>query len=185
MQNKILILGPQGSGKGTQAVRLSQKLKLPALSMGQLLRDEIATGSELGKEIDEIIHGDRPLVPDYMALDVLKKRLEQKDTERGYILDGYPRTMEQYEMYKTFDIPTAVMVIDVPREESLKRLNKRAEIEGRSDDTPELINRRLELYHEETEPVIETYRQEGILHVVDGVGEMEEVEQRVNDALEI
>lgn len=181
--HKILILGPQGSGKGTQANRLAEKLGIPALSMGQLLRDETATGSELGKEIEKICLGDRPLVPDYMALDVLKKRLVQDDCQNGYIIDGYPRTIEQKKLFDEYDQPTALLVIDVPREVSLERLSKRAELEGRKDDTPELIERRLALYHEETEPVIAEYRALGLLHEINGDGTIEEVQQRIDEAL--
>lgn len=182
--HKILILGPQGSGKGTQATRLSQKLGVPAISMGQLLRDEVASGGALADEISSYIDKGQ-LVPDELALRVLEKRLEQSDCENGYILDGYPRNMAQYEVFKEFDQPTAVLVIDVPEEVSMKRLTHRAEVEGRKDDTPELIKERLKIYHEDTAPVIEQYKKEGLVHRIDGIGTMGEVEQKINDALRI
>lgn len=182
--NKILILGPQGSGKGTQAVRLSQKLGIPALSMGQLLRNEITSGSDLGKEIDSIINKGE-LVSDKMALEILKKRLQDDDAQKGYILDGYPRNKAQYDAYKTFDTPTAVLLIDVPHGESMRRLLKRAETEKRADDAPDLIARRLEIYAEDTRPILDLYDAENLVKKIDGIGEMEEVEVRIDDALGI
>ncbi len=177
--NKILILGPQGSGKGTQAGRLAQKLGIPALSMGQLLRDEVALGGELAKKIADIINVGN-LVPDDIALEVLKKRLKQTDAANGYILDGYPRTIAQYEAYKTFDVPTAVLVVVVPKEETMARLAGRASLEGRVDDTPEFIERRLSLYEAETKPVIDIYRKQGIIREVNGLGTPDEVEANIH-----
>lgn len=182
MHHKILILGPQGSGKGTQATRLSQKLSIPALSMGQLLRNEVASGSDLAKTISSFIDAGH-LVPDDVTLAVLKKRLEQPDCVNGYILDGYPRNKAQYDVYKEYDIPSEVLVIDVPKEVSLERMAHRAEVEQRNDDTPELIAERLRVYHEETEPIIEIYKEQGLARMIDGVGTMEEVEGRIDDAV--
>ncbi len=184
MKHKILVLGPQGSGKGTQANILSKKLNIPALSMGQLLRDEAASGSELGKKIKELIDSG-VLVSDDVALDVLKVRLQKPDAEEGYIIDGYPRNMAQFHTFNNFDVPTALVVVTVPEEETLKRLLKRAEIEGRADDTEELIKKRLAIYHNDTEPIIEEYRKMGVVKDVDGVGEIEEVEKRIEEALRI
>lgn len=185
MMHKIIILGPQGSGKGTQAKLLSQKLGIPTFSMGQLLRDEIATGSELGKQINEILLGEHPLVSDNLALDTLKTRMAKGDTDNGYIIDGYPRDLAQYALFTQFDQPTAVVLIDIPYEESIKRLTKRAETESRTDDTPELIKRRLDIYKNETMPVVEKYREAGLLKIIDGMGTIEEVQARINAALEI
>ncbi|PIQ67268.1 adenylate kinase [Candidatus Uhrbacteria bacterium CG_4_10_14_0_2_um_filter_41_7] len=182
---KILIAGPQGSGKGTQATRLSQKLGIPALSMGQLLRDQITEGGELGKEISKVIYEDGELVSDELALRILKKRLEQADAQDGYILDGYPRNVEQYNAFKAFDMPTAVILINVPLDESMRRLARRADIEKRADDEPEQIKRRLEIYEEETKPVLELFKSQGVLKVIDGMGTMEEVEERIEEALVI
>ena len=184
MKHQILFLGPQGSGKGTQATILAETLGVPALSMGQLLRDEKASGSDLGKTIADIIdRGD--LVPDDMTTAVLKKRLEAEDVQKGFIIDSFPRYMEQYENSKDFFQPTAVIALHIPYEESISRLLKRAEIEGRADDTREKIEHRLDLYKKETEPVIETYNELGVAHVVDGVGTIEEVQARILDALQI
>lgn len=181
---KIFILGPQGSGKGTQANLLSQKLGIPALSMGQLLRDETASGSDLGKEIQDVINRGE-LVSDQLALQILKGRLSREDAKDGYILDGYPRNKAQYEAFASFDAPTAVLVITVPREESVARLMRRAQIEQRPDDTKEAIERRLEIYDQETKPIIDWYRAQGIVHEINGVGSLEDVEARIDAALEV
>lgn len=116
-------MGPQGSGKGTQAQKLVAHLGIPAFAMGQLIRDEVATGSAYGRKLEEIINlGD--LVSDTDAAGLLKHRLARSDTQQGYILDGYPRNLSQYAVFD-FDTPTHVIAIDVPREESLKRLGGR------------------------------------------------------------
>ena len=197
-------MGPQGSGKGTQAERLAAHLGIQAFSMGQLLRDEIATESDLGKKFDAILRrGD--LVSDEDAATMLKFRLQKPDAQDGYILDGYPRNLSQWNAFD-FDTPTHVIVIDVPRDESLKRLGGRltcrscnkvgsmadgikpgdrcvcaGEWYQRSDDMPEAIARRLEIYEHDTQPVIEKY---GVLGKhVDGVGTVEEVADRIKSAL--
>lgn len=198
--HKLLLMGPQGSGKGTQAEKLAVQLGIPAFGMGQLLRDEIASGSELGQKCDAIVkRGD--LVSDQDAAETLKHRLAKPDAQQGYILDGYPRNLSQYAAFD-FDTPTQVIVIDVPRDESLKRLGGRLTCRGcgkvgamsdglkpgdhcacggewyqRDDDTPAAIERRLEIYEKDTSPVIEKY--DGLVKHVDGVGSVEEVFQRI------
>lgn len=203
--HKILLMGPQGSGKGTQAERLSKQLGIPAFSMGQLLRDEMATASELGQKFEAIMkRGD--LVSDEDAALMLQKRLKQPDTQDGYVLDGYPRNMSQYEAFK-FDSPTSVVVIDIPADESIKRLGGRLTCKAcgavgamrdglksgdlcecggewyqRKDDTPEAIKRRLEIYEQDTAPVVEAYGD--IVKRVDGVGTIDEIFQRILSVLE-
>lgn len=184
MEQRILITGPQGSGKGTQAEILSKKLQMPALSLGQLFRDEIASGSEFGCKLEAIL-GRGDLVGDEDALNVLKNRLAQPDARNGYILDGYPRNIEQLRAFDTIEAPQVLLVLDVPREESVKRLLKRAEIEGRPDDTAELIEHRLKIYEEKTQPVIEEYERRGIVKYVNGLGTVEEVADRIEEALNI
>ncbi|OGL67181.1 hypothetical protein A2856_03920 [Candidatus Uhrbacteria bacterium RIFCSPHIGHO2_01_FULL_63_20] len=204
---KILLLGPQGSGKGTQAKILERELRIPAFSMGQLLRDEAASGSELGREIDRIISGGN-LVSDKVAAQVLRARLSRPDVANGYILDGYPRSLEQANEF-TFDKPTHVMVIEVPKDESMKRLGGRltcftcgrvyamrdghaagdacecgGKMEVRTDDTPEAIEKRLKIYDEETEPLIAVYGGQGLVRRIDGVGSVEEIHNRIVKALE-
>ncbi len=201
---KILMMGSQGSGKGTQAEILSRELGIPAFGMGQIIRDEIATGSAFGKKLSDIILPGN-LISDEDAAHLLKLRLAKPDTARGYILDGYPRNIAQYNQF-TFDAPTHMLVIDIPREESLRRLGGRLTCRGcakvgamkdglkpgdrcpcggewfqRADDTPEAITRRLEIYQNDTQPVIEKYA--GLVHRVDGVGSVQEVAERIHSAL--
>lgn len=202
--NKILLMGPQGSGKGTQAQRLSDKLGIPAFGMGQLLRDEIARGTELGTKFDEILKRGE-LVSDEDAAQMLKGRLSADDVQNGYILDGYPRNMSQFNAFN-FDTPTHVIVIEVPRDESLTRLGGRLTCSGtgavasihdglkpgdpceggewyqRPDDTPEAIERRLEIYETDTAPVIEQYGD--LVTRVDGVGTIDEVFTRILNAIQ-
>lgn len=201
---KIFILGPQGSGKGTQGELLSDRLQLPVLSMGQLLRDEVAQKSVIGQEMEEILRrGD--LVPNQMAATVLHARLSKPDIEHGYILDGYPRDMNQYEVF-TFDRPTHVFVLEIPLDVSLSRLAgrltcntcgkvsnisqgyaigdmcstcKTGHFIHRDDDTDEAIRRRLAIYHKETEEVIRALETQGLVHHVDGIGSVEEVDDRI------
>jgi len=205
MIHKILLMGPQGSGKGTQAEKLSVQLNIPAFGMGQLLRDEIASGSELGEKFDAILKRGE-LVSDEDAAQMLKRRLAKPDTQNGYILDGYPRNLSQFAAFD-FDTPTHVLVIDVPREESLKRLGGRltcracgkvgalkdgikpgdqctcgGEWYQRDDDTPAAIERRLAIYEKDTSPVIEKYGE--LVRHVDGLGSVEEVFQRIIKVIE-
>ncbi len=201
---KILMMGPQGSGKGTQAEILSRELGIPAFGMGQLIRDEIATGSEFGKKLYDIILPGN-LVSDEDAAHLLKLRLAKPDVTHGYILDGYPRNLAQLAQF-TFDTPTHVIVIDIPREESLRRLGGRLTCRGcgkvgtmsdairsgdrcacggkweqRADDTPSAIERRLEIYENDTAPVIAKYG--SLVKHIDGVGSVEEVFERILAAL--
>ena len=201
---KIFLMGPQGSDKGTQSERLSEYLGIPAFGMGQLLRDEVGTGSEFGNKLKNIMKlGD--LVSDEDAAHVLKLRLEKLDTKTGYILDGYPRNLAQYQAFN-FDLPTHVLVIDIPREESLKRLGGRLTCDHcgkvgslndgltsgdkdfcggvwyqREDDTPEAISRRLDIYEHETAPVIEKYIDR--VTRINGVGSIDDVFRRIIDTL--
>lgn len=171
---KILIMGPQGCGKGTQAAIISQRLGLPHLSMGQLLREardqyeEIRIAQEKGE-----------LVPDHIVRAVLVARLAQPDCMHGYILDAFPRSESQYQSAEGIVEPTAVIVIHVPFEISMDRMRSRARLEKRDDDTPEAMRRRLEIYEEETKPIIEKYRSMGLVRDVDGVGTIDEVADRI------
>src|SRR3989339_21238 len=208
MTHKILLVGPQGSGKGTQAQILSEKLNVPAFAMGQLLRDEVAAGTEVGMKVKWILESGH-LVSDLVAAEVLQARLKRPDVANGYILDGYPRNLEQYGMF-TFDEPTHAIVIEVPREESLKRLGGRLTCERcgkvyamssgssigdpcacggsllqRSDDVPEAINRRLDIYDHDTIPMLAKFEDRCILRRVNGVGTVKEVQDRILAGLEM
>lgn len=180
---KILLLGPQGSGKGTQAALLSHKLGIPALSMGQLLRDEIARGGMIADRIRAIVEGGG-LVADDVAIVVLAKRLQEPDAQIGYILDGFPRNEEQFAAYDQYDQPTHVIVLNLPKDLSLDRIAHRTRTEQRADDTPEVIAKRLALYDAETIPMLEHhYTSRGIVHQVDASGTIDEVASRVWKAL--
>lgn len=181
---RILILGPQGSGKGTQAKRLAESRGLAHVATGDILRAAVATGSELGRRVQPILErGD--LVPDDLMIDLIRDRLERED---GYVLDGFPRTLPQAEaldaMLAEIDKPLdAVILLQVSDEVATERLQARAAAEGRADDAPDAIRNRLRLYHELTEPVVERHRADGTLLAVDGEGTVDEVAADIEDAL--
>jgi adenylate kinase len=181
---RILILGPQGSGKGTQAKRIAEAYGCPHVATGEILRAAISDGSELGSRVQPVLaRGD--LVPDELMVDLIRERLEG---EGGFVLDGFPRTLPQAEaldsmlaeIAKPLDIVLLLMVGD---EVASERLLGRAAAEGRTDDAPDVIRNRLRLYHEQTEPVVERYRTEGILVPVDGEQTVGAVAADIDDAL--
>jgi adenylate kinase len=181
---RILILGPQGSGKGTQARRLAATRRLAHVATGDMLRRAVADGSELGGRVKPILErGD--LVPDDLMIDLIRERLEGQD---GFILDGFPRTLPQAEaldtMLEEIGKPLdAVILLSAGDDVATERLQGRAEEEGRADDAPEAIRNRLRLYHELTEPVVERYRRGNTLVAVDGEGKVDEVANDIEDAL--
>lgn len=186
MARRILFLGPQGSGKGTQASRLSTLLGVPHISSGDMLRQAVAEGTDLGKRAEAIMAaGD--LVPDDLVVAMVAERLGKDDARCGFLLDGFPRTEAQAQALDEAvhgDAVDTVVLLDVPREELMARLLKRAEEQGRKDDTPEAISRRLELYHEETAPLADYYPQRGVnLARIDGLGAIDEVFVRIATAL--
>lgn len=178
MMHRIFLLGPQGCGKGTQAAILAERLKIPQFSMGGLLRKAAAGTDELAGRIRAIQEAGE-LVPGTVVAEVLRARLDKPDCADGYILDGFPRNQDQYEAYAKHDKPTAVIVIQVPRDVSIDRIAHRARTEQRTDDTPDAIRRRLEIYDQDTEPMINNYRAQGLVREVDGVGTVEEVADRI------
>lgn len=166
----LIILGPQGSGKGTQAKLLAEKFHITHISTGALLREEAATDTEKGKLISDILKTGE-LVPFETVLDVMEPVLLR--SKSGFILDGTPRDLSQAEYLDSFlaerkIIIDKVILLDIPRDVSLSRLAKRAITEGRSDDTPEAINERLDIYNHQTLPVIDFYRKQGKLLTIDG-----------------
>jgi adenylate kinase len=184
----ILLLGPQGSGKGTQAKRISEAYGIPHIATGDILRAAISAGTELGRKVKPIYdRGD--LVPDDLMIELIRERLAQDDTEKGFALDGFPRTLPQAdaldpmlrEIGKELSV---VFVLQVPHEVSIERLLKRARIEGRVDDTPEAIAKRLEIYRRETEPLIEWYRIRSNVVTVHGDRSVNEVFAEIQQALE-
>src|SRR5699024_8096628 len=167
IMTRLLIMGPPGSGKGTQAVRIADKMAIPAISTGDIFRYNVKELTELGKEAKTYIDSGN-FVPDHVTNRMAADRLNHSDVANGFLLDGYPRTMGQVaalsEMLQEQGTSlTAVLVLEVPDEETAELLLARAETEGRSDDTEEVIKRRLELYHQETSDLIEEYIELGIV----------------------
>ena len=184
---RLVLLGAPGSGKGTQAARLKEHLQVPHISTGDLLRAEVAAGSPLGLQAREVMaRGD--LVSDDILLGMLKDRFSRDDTRAGFILDGYPRNLAQaaaldrllQDLGQKFD---AAIQLAVDNEQIIERLAGRAKAEGRADDTPDSVRHRLNVYDEQTAPVIEFYRAQGQLTVVDGVGSLDDVFNRIVEAL--
>lgn len=184
---RLIFLGPQGSGKGTQAARLARLMGVPHISTGVMLRQAVADGTELGKKADAIMQaGD--LVPDDLVVAMVGERLAQDDARCGYLLDGFPRNVSQAEaLDAVLESPLDGLVqLDVPHEELMNRMLLRAEAEGRADDTEEGISRRLAIYWDETAPLSDYYRATGVrVYVVDGFGEIDEVTGRVALALAV
>jgi adenylate kinase len=184
----VLLLGPQGAGKGTQAKRISAEYDIPHIASGEILRAEMEAGTELGRRVRDVYdRGD--LVSDDLMIELIRTRLAQPDTEAGFILDGFPRTTVQAEALDEMfgDIGrsfSVVFALQIPDEVAFERLRKRAEIEGRADDTDEAIRRRLENYHRETEPLIEYYRARGNLVPIHGDRTENEVFAEIQSALE-
>ena len=184
----VLLLGVQGSGKGTQAKRLAAEYGLAHVATGDMLRTAIANGTPLGQRVKPIYDaGD--LVPDDLMIELIRERLAQPDTEAGFILDGFPRTMPQADaldsMLAEIDRPlTVVLELQVPDKVAIERLRKRADEEGRSDDTPEAIAKRIELYHELTKPLVSHYRLAGNLVGIHGDRPENEVFAEIQQAVE-
>ena len=185
----LLVLGPQGSGKGTQAQRLSADHGIPHVSTGDMFRAAIADGTELGRRVEPILAAGE-LVPDELTVALIRERLSKPDTAAGFVLDGFPRNLAQAEeldamlaeIGRTLD---AVLFFDVPDEVALERLLGRADEEARHDDRPDAIERRLEIYHEHTEPVVERYRTTGKLVPLHAARSVDEVTAEIADALEL
>jgi adenylate kinase len=188
MPLNILLLGPQGAGKGTQASRISAEYGIPHIASGEILRSEMQAGTELGRRVKDVYdRGD--LVSDGLMIELIRTRLGQPDTEAGFILDGFPRTTVQAEALDALFAEIArafnvVFALQIPDELAFERLRKRAEIEGRADDTDEAIKRRLENYHRETEPLIEHYRVRGNLVPIHGDRSENQVFAEIQSALE-
>ena len=186
---RLVLLGAPGSGKGTQAVRLKDHLQVPHISTGDLLRAEVAAGSALGLQAKEVMaRGD--LVSDAILLGMLEDRLSRPDVAQGFILDGYPRNLAQADALGQLlgrigqQIEHAVQ-LDVDTELLVERIAGRAREQGRQDDTPEAVRNRLAVYNDVTAPVVDFYRQRGQLKVVDGEGTMDDVFNRIVEAISV
>jgi len=184
---RLVLLGAPGSGKGTQAARLKEHLQVPHISTGDLLRAEVAAGSKLGLEAKEIMARGE-LVSDAILLGMLEDRFSRDDTRGGFILDGYPRNLAQADalnaLLERIGQPMdAAVQLEVPTELLVERIAGRAAAEGRADDSPESVRTRLQVYNDQTAPVVDFFRQRGKLSVVDGVGSLDEVFTRIVEAL--
>lgn len=167
----VLLIGPPGSGKGTQGARLAARLGLEHLAAGDLLREEVEQETPIGREAAQIMQRGE-LVPDDVVIRLLMPRVIAASEADGYLLDGFPRSVEQaMEARKLADLagagPDAVIYLDAPRDELVRRILARAEVEGRSDDNPVTVTNRLRVFDEATRPLIDHYRERGLLHVVD------------------
>ena len=185
---RLLIVGPQGSGKGTQGVRIAESFGIPVISTGDVFRANVSEGTELGQQVKSIIDAGQ-LVPDELTSAVVRDRLSQDDAAAGFLLDGYPRNVAQVMHLDEFlegrnETLDAVIVLTVPREESIARLAKRAHEQGRADDTDEVIAARLSIYETETAPILGVYGSRGIVEEVDGVGSLDDITARIIAALE-
>ncbi|WP_322410100.1 adenylate kinase [Microbacterium invictum] len=184
---RLLIVGPQGSGKGTQGVRIAEALGVPVVSTGDVFRANVAGGTDLGVQVKEIIDAGQ-LVPDELTSAVVRDRLSKEDAAGGFLLDGYPRNLPQVMHLDEFlggrdEKLDAVIVLEVPREESIARLSKRALEQGRADDTETVIAQRLAIYESETAPIIGVYATRGIVDEIDGTGSVDEITDRILAAL--
>jgi adenylate kinase len=184
----ILLLGPQGAGKGTQGRLISAAYGIPHIATGDILRGAMAEGTELGRQIKPIYDAGG-LVPDDIMIALIRERLASDDAANGFVLDGFPRTAVQAEaldeVLEDIGRPLSVVLeFQLPEPVSIERLTRRAEDEGRADDTPESISNRLRIYHEQTEPLIEHYRARGNLVGIHAHRPVEEVFEEIQRALE-
>jgi adenylate kinase len=183
----IVLLGPPGSGKGTQGALLSEAAKLPRVSTGDLLRSAVERGTALGLEAKGYMDQGL-LVPDEVIIGLIEEVLASPEAQNGVIMDGFPRTVEQARAIAGLleargSAVDRVLLIAVPEAELVRRMLGRAAREGRSDDTPEAIQQRLDVYREQTEPLVSYYRERGALVEVDGTGTVAEISTRVQEAL--
>jgi len=185
----LLVLGPQGSGKGTQAKRISAAHGIPHVSTGDMFRAAVAAGTELGQRVEPILAcGD--LVPDDLTVALIRERLSERDARDGFVLDGFPRNLAQAEALDAMLVEIgrrldAVLFFDLSDELAVERIRGRALDEGRDDDSPDAIARRLAIYHEQTEAVVERYRATGKLVPLHAARSIEEVSMEIEAALDL
>ena len=185
---RLVLLGAPGSGKGTQAARLTSEFGVPHISTGDLLRAAVAEGTPLGLEAKAVMDAGH-LVSDATVLGMLENRLGRTDVADGFILDGYPRNLAQAaaleQLLQRLGQPlSAVVKLEVPSEVIVERTALRARDEGRTDDTPETVRKRLQIYQEQTAPLADHYAKIHLLKVVDGIGQIEEIFSRILEALQ-
>lgn len=183
MSTRLVLLGPPGAGKGTQAARLAERLGIPAISTGDIFRANIKGGTELGK-LAQSYSSRGALVPDEVTNAMVRDRLAEADAAEGFLLDGYPRNVAQVAELGSI-LADAGLALDLAVEITADpevvtgRLLKRAQIEGREDDTADVIRHRLDVYAEQTAPISAVYAERGLLAQVDGIGEVDEVTERL------
>jgi adenylate kinase len=185
---RLIILGPPGAGKGTQASKIAAKFGIPAISTGDIFRANIKNETPLGLQVKEVL-ASGGYVTDEITNEIVRDRLFEDDAEQGFLLDGFPRTAAQVETLDAIlaehdHALEAVLELTVDSEAVVQRLLKRAEIEGREDDTEEVIRERQAIYRRETAPLTDVYAARGLLVQVDGMGSVDEVFDRISDALE-
>ena len=186
---RLILMGPPGAGKGTQAKVVADHFGVPAISTGDIFRANVSEGTPLGVEAKRYMDaGD--YVPDEVTNLMVRNRIDESDAQPGFLLDGYPRTLAQVEELDGMITFTghsldAVVVLTVDEDEIVGRLLQRAQVEGRADDTEDVIRKRQQIYSEQTEPLIEVYRGRGILIEVNGMGEVDEVTRRIFEALDV
>ena len=183
----LLVLGPQGAGKGTQAKRVAAEYGIPHVSTGDMFREAIAAQSELGRKVEPILAAGE-LVPDELTVALIGERLAKEDAHGGFVLDGFPRNLVQAEaldeMLDAIGRPLdAVLFFDLDDARATVRALGRAHEEGRPDDTPEVMARRLAIYHEQTEPVVERYRSAGTLRTIDAGASVDDVFAQIEEAI--
>lgn len=183
-ERNLILTGPPGAGKGTQAKRLVERYGIPQISTGDILREAVASGSEIGRRAKAIMDAGE-LVPDEVVIEIVRDRLQRADCQKGFILDGFPRTAAQARaldgiLERLGRKPARVVALTASEEELVKRLLGRGE--GRADDNEQTIRKRLDIYRRDTEPVLDHYRR--TLIVVDGVGNLDEITARIVDAIE-
>ena len=186
---RLILMGPPGAGKGTQAKYVAEHFGIPAISTGDIFRANVSQGTELGVEAKRYMDAGE-YVPDELTNLMVRNRIDEPDADPGFLLDGYPRTLAQVEELDGMIAHTghrldAVVVLTVNAEELVQRLLQRAQTDGRADDTEEVIRRRQEIYQEETQPLIAVYQQRGLVQEIDGMGEVDEVTKRIFEALDV
>ena len=186
---RVIFLGPPGSGKGTQAKLLSQRLGIPAISTGEILRAAVREGTPVGLQARAVMEAGE-LVSDDLMIALIRDRIGLPDASSGFILDGFPRTVEQAAALEKLLAGngrplSAVVNLSVPEAVLVDRLHGRSKDEGRSDDRPETILERLRVYHQKTEPLVGYYRGKGLLVDVDGMGDIAKIAEKIDQALPV